>query len=195
MQSQIEAAKELIATFKLKELELNIHSLENNIAKLKSQINMVKNEKELTSITHEIEHSQKKLADLENQYFELTEQSENLLQNIQDNQNFINGSKATLAEIEKDVTTIIEENQKEISNYQKRIEALLEIEKPGNRKIYLETAKKFQTTSPCSFIAHKNCSACRINIDSVTVANVEHARSLEFCPSCGRILLPKDLNL
>jgi len=193
--AEIKQFQTTIHDLKLKDLELKISALESSLSKLKMQMNMVKNEKELSSLNHEIEHTKTQLTELESTYFLGLEKSEELNLKILEHQEFLKGSLQSLNEIKSEAEIIIEKNQQEIINYQKRVDAILENEKPAHKQLYLEMSTKFKTSSACSFINHKNCSACRINIDANTVNNVENGRALELCPNCGRILLPNNLNL
>lgn len=195
IQAEIIEFEQNIHDAKLKELELEIKSLETNLKKFQAQMDMVKNGKELDLLTSEIKHSQLALDSLEVQYFEKSDLIDSLKIKIQEHKQFLHGSNETLNDIQKEVNLEIITNEKEISNYQLRIDSILELESPSNKNLYLDMSKKFKTTSPCSFIINKNCSVCRINVDSSTANSVESARSIEVCPNCGRILLPKDLNI
>jgi predicted nucleic acid-binding Zn-ribbon protein len=194
-EAQIANCEFEIKNLKIKDLEAQMSIYDSSLKKFQTQMDMVKNEKELNSLNHEISSIKVLIENLETLYFESSEKVETLNHKISECREFLKGSIDSLNEISSEAKAIISKEENEIQNFQMRIDAILENEKPTHKKLYQEMEIKFKTTGPCSFINHKNCSACRINIDSVTVGNVENARSLEFCPSCGRILLPNDLNL
>lgn len=194
-QDQIDTLKARVHDLNLKELELKTSSEETKLSKLKEQINMVKNEKELASINHEIDFCSKNLQMLETTFFQAIDTNEKLENEIKDNQNFLQGSEQSLKEIEEEVRENINKEKQEISNYSNRINALLESEETSTQKLFKELNIKFKTSTPFAFLNHKNCSVCRIGIDGQTAHLVENHASLEFCPNCGRLLLPSNLNL
>ncbi len=184
-----------IKTLKLKELELTVSGLEKKLAQYQEQMNLVKNQKELDSINHEISTISTQLKTEENDFFIKIDLASNLENEIVDLQNFVKGIDESIIEIKVEVEKEIAKNQSEINNYQLRINSLLDQLSPSDKNMYLELAKKFKTSKPTAFINGKNCSACRINIDAQTINMVDHAKSLELCPNCSRLLLPNNLNL
>ena len=193
--AQINQKNELIHSLKLKELELSVSALEKKLNHYQEQINLVKTQKELDSLTHEINLTKSQLSAAEGDFFSKIDQVALLEKEILDLKNFTSGIEVTILEIKMEVESEISKQQKEINNYQLRIDSLLDQLNPADKKLYLENAKKFKTSTPSAFINGKNCSVCRINIDAQTINMVDHAKSLELCPNCGRILLPNNLNL
>jgi predicted CXXCH cytochrome family protein len=57
--------------------------------------------------------------------------------------------------------------------------------------MYLQTEIRFKNKSPVSFLINKKCSECHMQADSMLKSALEEGRSLEFCPSCGRLLIPE----
>jgi predicted nucleic acid-binding Zn-ribbon protein len=57
--------------------------------------------------------------------------------------------------------------------------------------MYREVELKFKNKSPVSFLIDKKCSECHMLADSMLKTSLEEGRSLEFCPSCGRMLIPE----
>jgi predicted nucleic acid-binding Zn-ribbon protein len=182
---------EEIVQLNIKELEYKIDSLTSRLSKLKNQVSSVVSEKELSAINHEITHSQNELNLLETAYFSNLEKAEKHSVEILDLKQFLIGSLETLNEISVEVKISVNKNQHEIKNLQLRITSLLEQLSSSDRHLFLDTDKKFKDKIPCSFINLKNCSECKISIDSQTINNVEKFISVELCPNCGRILLSK----
>lgn len=192
---QINEKNELIHSLKLKEIELAVSTLEKKLGQYQEQMNLVKTQKELDSLTHEINSTKAKLTEAESDFFSKIDQASLLETSIKDLKNFCTGIDSSIAEIKNEVEQEIFHHQKEIKNYQNRVESLLDQQNPVDKKMYLELSKKFKSSTPTAFINGKNCSVCRINIDAQTINLVDHAKSLELCPNCGRILLPNNLNL
>lgn len=194
IKQEIESLKDEQRQLKIKEMELETNALTIKLNRFKDQINLVKNDKELQSITHEVSHHENLINELETKYFSALERSEQIDGIIKDHEGFLSGSESTLKEIESEVNGANQVHYNEIKNLNNRIQALLESEKPANQKLYLEIEKKFASTSPFSYLNGKNCQTCRISIDVQTANNIEYCRSLEFCPNCGRLLLPININ-
>lgn len=193
--SDIESKNDKIKSFKLKELELSVADLEKKVSHFKEQMNQIKTQKELDSLNHEIKTSSETLAIAEKDFFEKIDIASKLEKEISDLNNFLTGIDVSITEIKSEVQSEIIVQQKEIDNFQLRINSLLDQVNPSYKKMYLELSERFKSTSPTAFINGKNCSVCRINIDAQTINLVDHAKSLELCPNCGRILLPNNLNL
>lgn len=184
-----------IKELKLKELELTVSGLEKKLAHYQEQMSLVKNQKELDSLTHEINSTKSQLTIEETDFFNKIDLVTTLENEILDLNNFVKGINESIDEIKKEVEIEISKNKKEIDNFQLRINSLLDQLNPSDKKMYQELAVKFKSTSPTAFIIGKNCSLCRINIDAQTINLVDHAKSLEICPNCNRLLLPNNLNL
>jgi len=186
----LEVKKAEIKAIHLKEMELEISKILDQINRHKAQINLITTQKELDSLTHEIENDSKKVENLEADYFLKLELFENLNQEIKDLENFLSGIKNTKKEIEGEVNASLVIKKNEIENFQKRVDSLIEMCDKSVKNIFKDFVYKNKISDPISFIKSKNCSRCKISLDSMTIQNVENKRSIEICSNCNRILLP-----
>jgi predicted nucleic acid-binding Zn-ribbon protein len=127
---------------------------------------------------------------LELNYFEKLEKSEELLQLIHENIEFIKGSISTLEDIKKEVKENIIKEESLIDNRKKRIDSLMELCHPNLKSLYLDLEKRFAPKTAVSFLIDRKCTACHMQVDSVLSHSLDEGRSLETCPSCSRLLIP-----
>ncbi len=185
----LEAKKDQLKAIHLKEKELEISKIVDLINRHKTQLNLITTQKELDSLTHEIENNSKILIKLEAEYFQNLEHSEILHLEIKDFESFLEGIKITKKEIEAEVNEKTTTGKKEIENFQKRVDALIDTCDKSVKSIFSDFVYKKKITDPIAFINNKNCSRCKINLDAATIQSVEHKKSIEICPNCNRILL------
>ncbi len=177
---------------KLSESQNKIDDLQIRLNKLNSQLSLSVTEKEQIAFENQIKIIKEEIEKLENLYFENLEASETILNQIKENNEFVNGSVTTLEEIKKEVAAniIVEENH--IKNRDVRINSLLELCHPGFKTYYNELDKKFRPKSlPVSYLIGKNCSACHMSVDSALKSSIDEGRSFESCPNCSRLLIPE----
>lgn len=172
-----------------------IKDLDSKLSKLNTDINKVNSEKELNSLNNEIAFLKEELHTLEDETFLKIDIADKLQVELATLSGFIAGIDQTITEIKLEAESEIKKHQKEVENLSSRISSLVDSLPSSVQKTYQLVDKKFVSSPPFSFINQKNCSACKINIDQMTVSNVQNHRSVELCPSCDRILLPNDLNI
>ena len=188
----------LIDQLKLEEKNLNLPStqlqidvLQARLTKLNSQLALAVTEKEQLAFEAQIKLVKAEMNSLEEQYFNNLELSENLLIEIKNNQEFFNGSLETLALIKNESEKNILIEQTAIDNRNQRINSLIEQLHPGLKDLYLVSEKKFNPKRPVSYLIDKKCSECHMLTDSNLKNSLEEGRSIENCPSCGRLLIPE----
>ena len=188
----------LIDQLKLNEKNLNLPStqlqidvLQTRLTKLNSQLALAVTEKEQVAFEAQIKLVKTEMNSLEEQYFNNLELSENILIEIKNNQEFFNGSLNTLAMIKTETEKNILIEQTAIDNRNQRINSLIEQLHPGLKDLYLVSEEKFKPKRPVSYLIEKKCSECHMLADSNLKNSLEEGRSIENCPSCGRLLIPE----
>lgn len=184
-----------IATEK-KDLKLNekmaaIELLQQRISRLSSQLSFAVTEKEQNAFESQILAAKNEKEEAENNYFIDLEKSEELDQEASKLKEFQAGSAQTLEMIKAEVAAQIHIEEGIISNRNLRINSLLDLCQPSLKNMYLETQSRFKDKSPVSFLIEKKCSECHMQADSQLKTSLEEGRSLEFCPSCSRLLIPE----
>jgi predicted nucleic acid-binding Zn-ribbon protein len=193
---RIVLSNEALATedknLKLTETQNQIEDLQIRLSKLTSQLSLSVTEKEQIAFENQMKLVKSEADALEVTYFERLEQSENILTQISENNEFMKGSQATLEDIKKEVQINVAKEEVIIENRNKRIESLIDLCHPSLKSLYLELDKKFRPKStPTSFLIDKKCSACYVIVDSVLKQSLDDGRSLETCPNCSRLLIPE----
>lgn len=169
----------------------NLAVLELRLKKLNSQLSLSVTEKEQTAFDHQILLIKTEIQKIESEYFLNLEKSETILGDIEDKKSFLDGSQKSLDEIRADVEKNILVEQTSIDNRTLRLNALVDMLHPALRSQYLEISTKFKLKSPVSFLIDKKCSECHMQADATLKSSLEEGRSFEFCPSCGRLLIPE----
>jgi predicted nucleic acid-binding Zn-ribbon protein len=197
---EIEALKTLsqIEQMKFDEKSLNLPSLletlsvqETRLKKLNVQLSLAVTEKEQVAFENQIKLIKIEIEKSETEYFSNLETSESLLSEIEDKNTFLKGSLETLEEIRSDADQNISIEQKAIDNRDLRINSLMDLIHPSLKSIYLELQKSFKTKNAVSYLIDKKCSECHMQADSILKNSLEEGRSIEMCPSCGRLLIPE----
>lgn len=176
---------------KLTEKQLEIESLDSKIKKMKSQLEMVTNEKEQHALENQIALLQGESNTKEEIYFSLLERLEKIDDEKKDHQEFLKGSISSLLEIKNEVEVANKKYQEQIDNRNKRVNSLLDQCLPTVVTYYLEIEKKFTPKRPVAYLIDKKCSQCHMQQDSTLRLSLEEGRSLETCPTCGRLLIPE----
>lgn len=177
-------------SLKLTESQNQIEDLQLRLSKLTSQLSLAVTEKEQIAFENQIKLVKAEVENLEMQYFEKLEKSEELLALIQENNEFMKGSINTLEEIKKEVKENIAKEEVIIENRKKRIDSLMDLCHPSLKSLYLDLEKRFAPKAAVSFLIDRKCTACHMQVDSVLAHSLDEGRSLETCPSCSRLLIP-----
>lgn len=189
--AQIKFLEEEARNLKLTDKQLQIETLQQKIKKMKSQMDLVTSEKEQHALESQLTLLQSELDSLEENYFISLERMEVIEEEKKDCLTFLEGSKKTVVEIEKDVAVEVKKYQERIDGRNARIHSLEEELHPGFRSFYLDLEKKFKPKSPVAYLIDKKCTNCHMQVDSIFKASIEEGRSFETCPNCGRLLIPE----
>ena len=177
-------------SLKLTESQNQIEDLQLRLSKLTSQLSLSVTEKEQIAFENQIKIVKSEIENLEMQYFEKLEKSEEILNHIQENHEFLKGSVNTLEEIKIEVKENITKEEAIIDNRKKRIDSLTDLCHPSLKTLYLDLEKRFAPKAAVSFLIDRKCTACHMQVDSVLAHSLDEGRSLETCPSCSRLLIP-----
>ena len=187
----IEEKKILEKKLKVPEILQLIEDKQIRLGKLDHQLSLAVTQKEQFAFECQIQILKVEIETLENDYFEKLEESEHLLQEIRDLKSFFEGSEKTLIEIKNEVEKNTTNEKSIIQNRQMRIDSLLDQCHLSVKKIFQELKLTFKEKSPVSYLIDKKCSACHVQLDSITKNSLEEGRSIECCPTCSRLLIPE----
>lgn len=164
---------------------------EARFKKLNAQLSLAVTEKEQVAFESQILLAKNEKEKIEADYFIQLEHSEAILQEIEDNKTFLEGSKKSLEDIKQEVEKNISREQKIIDDRNLRIQSLINLIEPSLKSLYLDLENKFKPKRPVSFLIDKKCSECHMQADSTLKSSLEEGRSVETCPACGRLLIPE----
>lgn len=176
---------------KLSNTQQEIDVLQARLTKLNSQLSLAVTEKEQIAFENQIKLVKNEIDSLETKYFTNLEKSEAIQVEIKNSKEFLTGSFESLTIIQNEVTKNISLEEEIIYNRNLRILSLTELLHASVKSLYLESEKKFKPKRPVSYLIDKKCSECHLLTDSMLKNSLEEGRSIEFCPSCSRLLIPE----
>jgi hypothetical protein len=166
-------------------------SLGTKLETAQARASSLANEQQIAANEGEINSLCSKLEVEEEEAFALLEDIESLEEKLTDTKSFLAGAKETLSEIKEEVEKDIQKEEREITNYKKRIDLLLlDVETKLSTR-FLEVQKKTQNHEALAYIVKDSCSGCRIQISKAEEDAAERALSVVGCSSCGRLLVPR----
>lgn len=188
---QIEKLESANSELNLAETLEKLAASEARLKKLNAQLALAVTEKEQIAFENQIKMVKDESEKLESKYFADLETSETLQEEIKTNATFLEGSANTLEEIKSEVEKNNADERNIIENRNLRINSLLEHVALALRSLYLELEIKYKNKNAVSFLIDKKCSECHMQVDSQLKTSLEEGRSIETCPSCGRLLIPE----
>ncbi len=192
---KIEQLKIQEKNLKLHESQQHVEDLQAREKKLTAQLALSVTEKEQNAFENQIRIVKDEREKAEAVYFENLTLSEEIHAEIEDLNEFLNGSSDTLITITKEVELNIANEEKIISDRLKRIAALVDDLQANAKSLYLEIEKKPKLTPTVAFVLGKNCSQCHIQIDSLMKSALEQGSIIDVCPNCNRFLIPETAKL
>ena len=190
-QKEISELDQTLREFKLTEQQLTIDSTITKLNRMNSQLDQISTEKEQIKLENQIKNFKQEIDKLESQYFQDLERSEQIEKDISERKDFLAGSLETIKELEVEIASETQGFKRAIENYKKRVDSLMDLLHPSLKSLYQEVENKFKKGGPVAFLIDKKCSKCHMLLDSTHKQSLESGRSLEFCPSCSRLLIPE----
>lgn len=181
----------------LPKLKKEISEGEKTFYELSTQITKATNRLAEMTTDQQIKATEKEIAALSPQYEQLEiailekmELLEKLEIEIINDQTFLEGSEKSLKEINVEVENDIKTEQKEIEQYQNRINRLLDGCSSTFKKAFIQLNNRYRFKSPVASVENKTCSACRILLNPQHLNNIEKNAGPHFCTNCSRLILP-----
>ena len=190
-QNEISELDQNLRELKLTEQQLTIDSTITKLNRMNSQLELVTTQKEQITLENQIKNLKEEVAKLEEKYFLGLEESEKNESEISDRRQFLKGSLETIKELEAEIEIETRGFKTAIEHNQLRVDSLMDLLHPSLKSLYLEVAKKYKKGRPVAYLIDKKCSQCHMLMDSMLKLSLEEGRSLECCPSCGRLLIPE----
>lgn len=174
----------------LENTEHRIDKLSKGLKKMKLDEGQLFTENEISAYRKQLAVMQEELSQHEDRGLELLEQIEDTQIEINDANNFLEGSLESICEIEDDIKKENEETYKEIQIIRQRVEILL---KQLPEKVTIKFNKLLGTKKyPLSEISLNNsCQICGYLIPKALITSLETTMKFHTCPGCERILIPQ----
>lgn len=183
---------ELVSNLKQKSQgnESELHKYYKNQQKSQEHLSMAANQKQADSIENELKNLGEKIEELENIELEILEEIEEVEKENKEIKEFLQNIDDTITNLKNEVFEIKTVEQERIDQHQERIEKLLNEIDSNYKNSYLETNKKFRFKSPLTFVQQRKCRECLFEVDEQTRDSVDRNYQIEFCSSCGRMIVP-----
>lgn len=204
--SDLEERREKIAAhnedLKIEEKNLNLEFLQKKIEDLALKLNKLKTQMTMAQTLQEENAFKNQISSLENEiqkseeiYFKNLERSDAIWELIKENDLFYSGSKRTLVEIKEEAILNKKKEHLILAQRNERINSLFSFCHPQLTNLYFQLEKNPSLKTPVSYLVDKRCSACFVTVDSILESSLNQGRSLETCPSCGRLLIPESAKI
>ncbi|HAZ13098.1 MAG: hypothetical protein A2X86_09910 [Bdellovibrionales bacterium GWA2_49_15] len=186
------AEKKALQKTKLLEIRRHENALaqsEENLGRAKGHSNEADATRQVESIEKEMLFLGQQISQLEEQTFKLIGESDILLVEIKEIEQYLTGSEKALKEVGHEVDSLIEADQLEIKNLEERFTEKLSELNAEFKNAFLHVVKKFGKGKPLAWFEEQRCDCCRFLIDRQTGIELSHGIHPHFCPGCGRLLV------
>jgi len=170
--------------------EKSLEKLQNSIETAKHHLKNASTEKELIALESEIKTWEDEKSVLEESLLEDLGNQETKETELKNTSDFIKGSETTLKDIELEVKNKVSEENAKIEDLKSRMANLLEICEEAVRRSFQEANLRHEFKSPLALIEDNRCSKCQMHLPTSLTQPIESGKVLDFCPNCGRLLIP-----
>jgi len=181
---------------KLTETKKAFKKFESNLYKIEKDLHHANEKADLAKTTEQVKASESEVHTLQNEKDSVEEKSleyleliEILEKDVDDLQSFLEGSAKTLSDIQQESADNTNKENKEIVNYQKRIDSLLSECTNSLQSAYLLLNKKYRFKFPLTFIQDRSCKRCGFQINRVNQDVIERGEKVIHCENCGRVFV------
>ena len=180
-----EQNKEITAARKKAERELA--EGEVRIRNKRMRLTLVRNEKELQALTHEIESSKETNQRLESELLAAMEGADARTARIKELTEAIAKGRADLAAAEKEIAAEVEELKSNIGKHRKSREKVAET---IDANLLARYQMIFNRRAGVAVALAKGgtCQGCRMRLPPQLYNEIQKHRQIHFCPNCQRIL-------
>ena len=177
---------------KRKQNDLEIQTEKTNLRKWEARANQIRGEREYSTLMSEIGAQKRAISDSESQGLEQLEALEKIEKSLKDlHAKREEAEKAYQAEWEK-VSTELDSLKKATEEDEVLKKELMQSLPPPILKRYQMIASR-RAGIAVAFLEAEVCQACKRTIPPEMCNRIAKGEVLEFCPSCHRILVTKEL--
>jgi predicted nucleic acid-binding Zn-ribbon protein len=186
----------------LKKLRREVQQLENNIQEVQvqldqseSHINEVTSQEQEVALKNQIKNFKADLANMEDDCLEKIQEQEEVESDLSDEKEFQIGAEGSLKEISNEVNEKVEELENDNKNLKSRIKLLIEDLLTNSQAKIKKLLNKNLPNGNLAYIKNMSCEACGLGMSHVDEQDVEERHQIKSCSGCGRIFLPRSINL
>ena len=187
LQSENEALIKLEATLTTQESQLS-----QKLAKYENDLKMASDQNTANKLTEQVNLYKQELNLTQEQAFAHLSRQEEIAHESSELSTFITGASETLLEIKQEVQEFTHKSQIDMQNLKQRIE-LLRSEFSSDATTVWEKLKKRGHIERADFLARidgANCDRCHCNLIRTDIDDVEVHKRIKYCNTCYRLLLP-----
>ncbi len=174
-----------------KRIELEIQSLEQQAQRYQTQQLQTRSNAEYQALIHEIEHTRKKISELEDQELDLMQAHEDLLRLIEQEATRVRAYTQEADEARKEFHKKISNAQALLAGHReskRQAEAAVD---PSALSLYQRILKSKKDIAIVP-MRHQTCSGCHMKVVSQKAIDVKAGKILVSCDHCGRLLFDPD---
>ncbi len=170
-----------------KKLEKELAEGEARIRNRRMRINLVRNDKELQALNHEVDSLKENNQRLESEILAMMEGVDVRAARIKELSELVEKGRKDLATAEKEIAAEVEELKGAISKQRReRAKVAGEIEQPLLRRYEMIFARRQGLA--VAFVKGGTCQGCRVRIPPQLYNEIQKHLRIHACPSCQRIL-------
>jgi len=174
-----------------KKAEKELAEGEARIRNKRMRLNLVRTDKELQALTHEVDSLKESNQTLESEVLALMETVEPRAERIKELGEFIARGRIDLAAAEKEIADQVEDLKASISKHRAERDQLAEVIEPSLLQRY-ETLFSRRQGLAVVLAKSGSCSGCRRLLPPQLYNELQKHLRVHFCPNCQRILYYKE---
>jgi predicted nucleic acid-binding Zn-ribbon protein len=174
-----------------KRIELEVQSLEQQAQRYQKQQLQTRSNTEYQALTHEIEHTRKRISELEDQELSLMQAHEDLLRLIEQEATRVHAYIQEADEARKEFHKKISNAQALLAEHRQSQSQAQTAVDPSALSLYQKILKSKKDIAIVP-MRHQTCSGCHMKVVSQTAIDVKAAKKLVSCDHCGRLLFDPD---
>ncbi len=170
-----------------KKLERELAEGEARLRNKRMRQNMVRNEKELQALTHEVESLKENNQRIEAELLAIMETAEPRAAKIKELTTTLDAARAEVATVDQEVAGQVEETKNELSRSRREREKLAGTINPQLLRRYDMIFSRRQGLAVVTAKAG-TCQGCMRRLPPQLYNEIQKHSQVQFCPSCQRIL-------
>ena len=176
-----------------RQYEAEVEDAVERVRKSKARLLTIKNNKEYHAVLKEIEDTERKNAEKEDEILGCMEEIEGLKRTLQDKEKDLSAMKARFDKETKTIEAQMGQAQEQLFEDEKKRGEMAETVDPKILARY-EQLRAGSRHLVVVLVENATCSGCHVSIPPQMYNELQRRDSLKFCPNCQRIIYWEDRN-